>query len=151
MFLKFLASPMSIWWVHNSKVYSHGMVFLHRGLIIQAQRIKRSQVSLAFQVVQLHFIQCPFPNQIQFSLEKDTPKNCIRFSKPIPVWFGKKKIVFARRRFQTKFRLVWKILMTIVNVLKVPNQSQFGLEKSLTIANALNLEPIPVLFCKISF
>ena len=32
--------------------------------------------------------------------------------------------------------------MTIVNVLKIPNQIQFGLEKSLTIANALNLEPI---------
>ena len=41
--------------------------------------------------------------------------------------------------------------MTIVNVLKIPNQIQFGLEKSLTIANALNLEPIPVLFCEISF
>ena len=41
--------------------------------------------------------------------------------------------------------------MTIVNVLKIPNQIQFGLEKSLTIANALNLEPIPVLFCKVSF
>ena len=41
--------------------------------------------------------------------------------------------------------------MTIVNVLKIPNQIQFGLEKSLTIANALNLEPIPVLLCKISF
>ena len=65
------------------------------------------------------------------------------------VW--KEKNDFARRRFQTKFRLVWKILMTIVNVLKIPNQIQFGLEKSLTIANALNLEPIPVLFCKISF
>ena len=38
--------------------------------------------------------------------------------------------------------------MTIVNVLKIPNQIQFGLEKSLTIANALNLEPIPVLFWK---
>ena len=41
--------------------------------------------------------------------------------------------------------------MTIVNVLKIPNQIQFGLEKSLTIANALNLEPFPVLFCKFSF
>ena len=60
-------------------------------------------------------------------------------------------IDFARRRFQTKFRLVWKILMTIVNVLKIPNQIQFGLEKSLTIANALNLEPIPVLLCKSHF
>ena len=41
--------------------------------------------------------------------------------------------------------------MTIVNVLKIPNQIQFGLEKSLTIANALNLEPILVSFYKISF
>ena len=56
----------------------------------------------------------------------------VSFSKPIPVWFGKIKTDFARRRFQTKFRLVWKILMTIVNVLKIPNQIQFGLEKSLT-------------------
>ena len=89
------------------------------------------------------------PNPVWFG--KVTPKNCVRFSKPIPVWFGKKKIDFARRRFQTKFRLVWKILMTIVNVLKIPNQIQFGLEKSLTIANALNLEPIPVLFWKSHF
>ena len=100
--------------------------------------------------VMLHLIQCPFLNQIQFGLEKLHPILCM-ISKPIPVWFGKKKIDFERRRFQTKFRLVWKILMTIVNVLKIPNQIQFGLEKSLTIANALNLEPIPVLFCKISF
>ena len=63
----------------------------------------------------------------------------------------KEKNNFTRRRFQTKFRLVWKILMIIVNVLKIPNQIQFGLEQSLTIANALNLEPIPVLFCKVSF
>ena len=34
----------------------------------------------------LHFIQCPFLNQIQFGLER--------------------KNYFARRRFQTKFRLV---------------------------------------------
>ena len=38
--------------------------------------------------------------------------------------------------------------MTIINVLKIPNQIQFGLEKSLTIANALNLEPVPDLFWK---
>ena len=61
----------------------------------------------------------------------------VSFSKPNPVWFGKKKIDFERRRFQTKFRLVWKILMTIVNVLKIPNQIQFGLEKLLTNAKAL--------------
>ena len=36
--------------------------------------------------------------------------------------------------------------MTIVNVLKIPNPIQFGLEISLTIANALNREPISVLF-----
>ena len=58
------------------------------------------------------------------------------------VW--KQKNDFARRRFQTKFNLVWKILVAIVNALKIPNQIQFGLEKSLTDANALNLEPIPV-------
>ena len=41
--------------------------------------------------------------------------------------------------------------MTIVNVLKIPNQIQFGLEKSFTNANALNFEPIPVLICNVSF
>ena len=89
------------------------------------------------------------PNPIGFG--KATPKKYVGFSKPIPVWFGKKKIYFVRRRFQTKCRLVWKILMTIANALKIPNQIMFGLEKSLTIANALNLEAVPVLFCKISF
>ena len=96
-----------------------------------------------------HSVSFSKPNPVWFG--KVTPKNCVRFSKPIPVWFGKKKIDFARHRFQTKFRLVWEILMTIVNVLKIPNQIQFGLEKSLTIANALNLEPIPVLFWKSHF
>ena len=74
-----------------------------------------------------HSVSFSKPNPVWFG--KVTPKNCLRFSKPIPVWFGNKKIDFARRRFQTKFRLVWKILMTIVNVLKIPNQYQFGLEK----------------------
>ena len=46
------------------------------------------------------------PNPIWFG--KVTPKKYVGFSKPIPVWFGKKKNDFARRRFQTKFRLVWK-------------------------------------------
>ena len=77
-----------------------------------------------------HSVSFSKPNPVWFG--KDTPKKCVGFSKPIPVWFGKKKWNFARRRFQTKFRLVWKILMTIVNVLKIPNQIQFGLEKSLT-------------------
>ena len=68
------------------------------------------------------------PNPVWFG--KDTPLKCVRFSKPIPVWFGKKNWDFARRRFQTKFRLVWKNLMTIVNVMKIQNHIQFGLEKS---------------------
>ena len=100
-------------------------------------------------VATFHSVSFFKPNPVWFG--KVTLKNCVRFSKPLPVWFGKKEIDFARRSFQTKFRLVWKILMTIVNVLKIPNQIQFGLEKSLSIANALILEPIPVLFCNISF
>ena len=76
-----------------------------------------------------HSVSFSKPNPVWFG--KVTPKNCLKFSKPIPVWFGKKKNDFARGRFQTKFRLVWKILMTIVNVLKIPNHIQFGLEKSL--------------------
>ena len=55
---------------------------------------------------------------------------------PSLVW--KEKNDFARRRFQTKFRLVWKILMTNVNVVKIPNQIQFGLEQSLTEYSVLN-------------
>ena len=35
---------------------------------------------------------------------KGLPKKCVGFSKPIPVWCGKAND-FARRRFQTKFRL----------------------------------------------
>ena len=44
-----------------------------------------------------------------------------------------------------------EILMTIVKALKIPNQIQFGLENSLNNANALNLEPIPVLIFNMSF
>ena len=69
------------------------MVFLHRGLIIQAQRIKRSQVSLAFQVVQLHFIQCPFPNQIQFGLEKLHPKIAYDFPNQFQFGLERKKMI----------------------------------------------------------
>ena len=100
-------------------------------------------------MARFHSVSFSKPNPVW--LGKVTPKNCVRFSKPITVWFGNIKTDFARRRFQTKFRLVWKVLMTIINVLKIPNQIQFGLEKSLTIANALNLEPIPVLFWKSHF
>ena len=67
-----------------------------------------------------HSVSFSKPNPVWFG--KDTPKKCVGFSKPIPVWFGKKNWYFARRRFQTKFRLVWKKLMTIVNLMKIPNQ-----------------------------
>ena len=66
-----------------------------------------------------HSVSFSKPNPVWFG--KDTPKKCVGFSKPIPVWFGKKKWNFARRRFQTKFRLVWKKLMTIVNLMKTDN------------------------------
>ena len=75
------------------------------------------------------------PNPV-FCLEKLHPKNAKIFQTySCLVW---DEIDFARRRFQTKCRLVCKILMTIKNVLNIPNQIQFGLEKSLTLANALN-------------
>ena len=67
-----------------------------------------------------HSVSFSKPNPVWFG--KETPKKCVGFSKPIPVWFGKKKWNFARRRFQTKFKLVWKKLMTIVNLMKIPNK-----------------------------
>ena len=102
-------------------------------------KIAFKRKSLTLSAMQCRYILFSVLFQTKSSLvwKSYTQKLCT-ISKPIPVWFGKKKIDFARRRFQTKFRLVWKILMTIVNVLKIPNQIQFGLEKSLTIANALN-------------
>ena len=81
-----------------------------------------------FTAATFHSVPFSKPNPVWFG--KDTPEKCIGFSKPIPVWFGKKNWDFARRRFQTKFRLVWKNLMTIVNVMKIQNHIQFGLEKS---------------------
>ena len=42
---------------------------------------EREDFTLAFLfAVQLHFIQCPFPNQIQFGLEKLHPKNAKDFT-----------------------------------------------------------------------
>ena len=111
----------------------------------QEEKVAQNRCTAA----RFHSVSFSKPNPVWFG--KVTPENWAQFSKPIPIWFGKKKIDFARRIFQSKSRLVWKILMTIVNVLKIPNQIQFGLEKSLTIANALNLEPIPVLFWKSHF
>ena len=76
----------------------------------------------------LHFIQCPFPNQIQFGSEKLHPKiahdfpNQFQFglernklilqhaySKPNSDWFGKFWWPLSMSwKFQTKFSLVWK-------------------------------------------
>ena len=92
--------------------------------------LRLPQLKLVTTAATFHSVSFSKPNPVWFG--KVTPKKCVGFSKPIPVCFGKIKIDFARRRFQTKFRLVWKMLMTLVNVLKIPNQSQFGLEKSLT-------------------
>ena len=78
--------------------------------------------------VQLDFIQCPFPNQIQFGLEKLHPKIAYNFpnqfqfglerkkmilqdadSKPNSDWFGKFWWPLSMSwKFQTKFSLVWK-------------------------------------------
>ena len=81
-----------------------------------------------FSAVQLHFKQCPFPNQIQFGLEKLHPKIAYNFpnqfqfglerkklilqdtdSKPNSDWFGKFWWPLSMSwKFQTKFSLVWK-------------------------------------------
>ena len=52
----------------------------------------------------LHFIQCPFPNQIQYGLEKLHPKNASDF--PNQFHFG-----LERKKFT-----------------QIPNQIQIGLE-----------------------
>ena len=84
--------------------------------------------SQAKDVVGLDFIQCPFPNQIQFGLEKLHPKIAYNFpnqfqfglerkklilqdadSKPNSDWFGKFWWPLSMSwKFQTKFSLVWK-------------------------------------------
>ena len=73
-----------------------------------------------------HSVSFSKPNPVWFRIV--TPKNCIWFSKLIPVWFGKKKMVLQNAdskpnsdwfgkfwwplslswKFQTKFSLVWK-------------------------------------------
>ena len=71
-------------------------------------RERQMEKNKADWLVQLDFIQCPFPNQIQFGLEKIHPKNASDFpnqfqfglerkngilqdadSKPNSDWFGK--------------------------------------------------------------
>ena len=75
-------------------------------------------VTCFYHTLQQHFIQQPFPNQIEFGLEKLRPTNPWNFPNLFQIGLKRKKNDFEGLRFQTKFRLVWKILMTIVNVLK---------------------------------
>ena len=95
----------------------------------------------------LDFIQCPFPNQIQFGLEKIHPKNASDF--PNQFQFGlEKNPQIIGKLFQTKSSLVWKKILKLLanfsNQIQVgfennciefggkliPNQIQFGLEKN---------------------
>ena len=80
-----------------------------------------------FTAATFHSVPFSKPNTVWFG--KVTPKKCEGFSKPIPVWFGKKKTDFAR--FLNQIQIGLEILMTFVKALKIPNQIQFGLEKSL--------------------
>ena len=63
----------------------------------------------------------------------------------------KEKNWFCKTKIPNQIQIGLEILMTIVKALKIPNQIQFGLENSLNNANALNLEPIPVLIFNMSF
>ena len=64
--------------------------------------------TVCYSALQLHFIQCPFPNQIQFGLENHLPKIYKYFqTKSSLVW----KIIvsnFEGNKFQTKSSLVWE-------------------------------------------
>ena len=65
-------------------------------------------LKLLHSALQLHFIMCPFPNQIQFGLEN----NCVKFGgKLIP------------NRIQFGLEKCWTFKQT-----KIPNQFLFGLE-----------------------
>ena len=119
------------------------------GPILQLGALTRVKTNLSRYALQLDFIQCPFPNQIQFGLEKIHPKNASDFpnqfqfglerkngilqdadSKPNSDWFGKNWWPLSTSwKFQTKFSLVWKnhwLLSTPWTL----NQSQFYFVKS---------------------
>ena len=89
--------------------------------------IKQCQ-GLSTSVLQLHFIQCPFPNQIQFGLENHLPK--------------------IYKYFQTKSSLVWKIIMSNFEGNKFQTKSSLVWEKMLTIVDDKNPKPILVWFGK---
>ena len=98
------------------------MCFLGFNMIVWNQIIKKSLkkntkntqnakiAKLHCSALQLHFIQCPFPNQIQFGLEN----YCVKFGgKLIPnqIQFGlEKNPQIIGKLFQTKSSLVWKII-----------------------------------------
>ena len=93
--------------------------------------------------LQLDFIQCPFPNQIQFGLEKLHPKIAYNFPNQFQFGLERKKLILQDAyskansdwlgkfwwplstswKFQTKFSLVWK------NHWLMPTP-WYGLEKS---------------------
>ena len=70
--------------------------------------LKTSFETFQYSALQLHFIKCPFPNQIQIGLEKN--------------------LQIIEEHFQTKPSLVWKIIVSNFEG-KIPNQIQFGLGK----------------------
>ena len=115
--------------------------------------------------VQLDFIQCPFPNQTQFGLEKIHPKNASDFpnqfqfglgrkngilqdadSKPNSNWFGKNWWPLSTSwKFQTKFSLVWNNHW----LLSTPwtfNQSQFYCSSQPSMVHWLSIPIFPCLF-----
>ena len=61
--------------------------------------------------LELHFIQCPFPNRFQFGSEKIS----IKFSKPNPVWFGRKIAIFQQTKIPNRFQFGSEFCLTIVN------------------------------------
>ena len=77
---------------------------------------------------QLDFIQCPFPNQIQFGLEKLHPKIAYNFPNQFQFGLERKKLILQDADSK-------------------PISDWFGK----IINYCQRLEPIAVLFCEISF
>ena len=60
--------------------------------------------------VQLHFIQCPFPNRFQFGSEKNLTKFYQIFQTELDSVRKQKTIFRPRKKFQTESDSVWKNL-----------------------------------------
>ena len=99
-------------------------------------------ITIVATTLQLHFIQCPFPNQTQFGLEKLQPK--IAYNFPNQFQFGLERKIGILQDADSKLKSDW--FGDFDDHCQRPENSKpkFSLEKSLTDANALNLEPIPV-------